>query len=140
VIQVLLKLMARRPDDRVQTAAEAAQALQSLAGHDAGSPPIPQPTPQPVSTPSVPERAVTTVSGPSVPEPAATPDLRSPTVVGPPASPRSDPPVTAPSTWFDLVSFVSAQWPVIFLVIFLLELAVFALGFALGHHSGRLAG
>jgi serine/threonine-protein kinase len=138
LIQVLLKLMARRPDDRFQTAAEAAQALQYLAHHDAGSPPTPQPAPQPVSAPSVPEPAVTPVSGPSVLEPAVTPD--SPSVVGPSASPRSDPPVTAPSTSFDLVSFVAAQWPVIALAIFLLELAVFALGFALGHHSGRLAG
>jgi hypothetical protein len=45
-----------------------------------------------------------------------------------------------PSTSFDFVAFLAAQWPVIALLVFLLELALFALGFALGHVSARLAG
>ena len=125
LIELLSKLMARRPEDRFQTAAEAAEALQALADQEAGSRSAPRPTPRPVPDPSV-------------LEPAASSDPSS--AVAPSAPPACDPLVPVPSTWFDFVSFVAAQRPVIALLILLFELAVFALGFVLGHHSGRLAG
>ncbi len=125
LIHLLLeKLMASRPEDRFQTAAEAAEALQTLADQEAGSLSTPRPAPQPVPDPSVPH--------------AASPDLSS--TVGPSAPRACDPLVPVPSTWFGFVSFVAAQWPAIVLLIFLFELAVFGLGFALGHVSARLAG
>ena len=126
LVEVLLKLMARRPEDRFQTAGEAALALQALADQEAGSLAAARPTPQPVPDPSV-------------PEPAASSDLSS--AVGPSAALQAyDPLVPVPSTWSTLVGFVAAQRPMIVLLILLLELAVFGLGFALGHVSARPAG
>jgi serine/threonine-protein kinase len=125
LIQLLVKLMARRPDDRFQTAAEAAESLQTLADQQAGSLCTPRPALQPVPDPSV-------------PQPDASSDLSS--AVGPSAPRACDRLVPVPSTWFDFLSFVAAQSPVIALLIFLFELAVFGLGFALGHVSARLSG
>jgi eukaryotic-like serine/threonine-protein kinase len=124
LIQLLTKLLARRPEDRFQTAAEAALALRTLADEEAGSLSALRPTPQPVPEPSI-------------PRPAASSDL-SPS--DGPSAPRSyEPLVPVLATWFDFVSFVAAQSPVIVLVIALFELAVFALGFALGHVTARPA-
>ncbi len=120
LVQLLDKLMARRPEDRFQTAAEAAEALKTLADQEAGALPTPRPSPQPV--PDL-----------SVPQPAASPGPSS--AVGPSAPPAGDRPVPGPSTWSDVVLFVAAQPSVIALLIFLFELIVFGLGFALGSIS-----
>jgi serine/threonine-protein kinase len=124
LVQLLEKLMARRPEDRFQTAAEAARALQTLADPEAGALATPPPAPQPVPDPSLPQAA-------------AAPDLSS--AVDPSAPQASDPLVPVPSTWSAFVSFVAAQPPLITLLIFLFELAVFGLGFGLGHVSAILA-
>jgi serine/threonine-protein kinase len=116
LVELLAKLMARRPEDRFQTAAEAAEALRTLADQGAGILPAPAPTPQPV-----PDR--------SVPQPAASPDLSS--AGGAPAPRAGDRPVPVPLTWSEVIRFVAAQPPVIALTILLFELAVFGLGFAL---------
>jgi eukaryotic-like serine/threonine-protein kinase len=127
LVQVLSKLMARRPDDRFQTAAEAALALQAVADQEAGSLAAPRPTPQPAPEPSV-------------PQPTAPSDLRS--AVGGPSAPlhARDPQVLVLSSWSNFVNFVAAQRPMIVLLIFLFVLAVFGLGFALGRVSAIPAG
>jgi eukaryotic-like serine/threonine-protein kinase len=118
LVQLLEKLIARRPEDRFQTASEAAEALQTLPAQEAGALSAPRPTPQPVPDPVVPQPA------------AAPPNLSS--AVDSFVSQACDPEVRVPSTWSDFVSFVVALPPVITLLIFLLELAVFGLRFALG--------
>ena len=123
LIEVLMKLMARRPEDRFQTAAEAAEALQTLADQEAGTLSVPGLTLQPVPNPSI-------------PQPAVSSDLSS--AIGPSAPQTSDSLVPVSSIWFNLFSF--AKSPVIALLIFLFELALFALGFVLGHVSARSAG
>jgi serine/threonine-protein kinase len=125
LVEVLMKLMAPRAEDRFQTAAETALTLRSLADDETGSVATLRPTPQPVPDPSV-------------PQPAASPDLCSAVGTSPPQV--SSPRVPVPSTSFDFVAFVAAHWPVIALLVLLLELAIFALGFALGQVSARQAG
>jgi len=122
---VLMKLLARLPEDRFQTAAEAALALQALAHEETGSLSTVQPTPQPAPDPSV-------------PQPAASTDLFS--ALGPSTSLVDHPLVTAESTRFDFVRFVAAHLPLIAFLIIVLELAVFGLGFALGHAWARPPG
>jgi serine/threonine-protein kinase len=121
LVQLLEKLMARRPEDRFQTAAKAADALQALADQEAGALSIPRSTPHPV-----PNAAVS--------QPAVPPDLSA--AVRPSASRASDHPVPMPSPWSVFVDFLAAR-P---LVAILLELAVFGLGFALGHVVATSAG
>jgi eukaryotic-like serine/threonine-protein kinase len=125
LVEVLLKLLARRPEDRFQTAAEAAQALRALADQEVGSlvnlrPELP---PAPAA---------------SVPEPVALPDFLLP--AAPSARLPSDPPSQASSFWFDFVRLVATHRPVIALLILLVALALFGLGFALGLASARPAG
>jgi eukaryotic-like serine/threonine-protein kinase len=122
--QLLEKLMSRRPEDRFQTAAEAALALRTLANQEAGALSPPRPTPQPVPEPVVPDLATSS-------------DLSS--SVGPSAPPAPEPLVRPPSTWSNLVRFVAARPPLITLLIVLFELAVVALGFALGLVAAILA-
>jgi hypothetical protein len=111
---VLGKLMARRPEDRFQTAAEAAEALRALAGQEAGVRPAPAASP---------ER--------SVPGLAASPG-RSPTG-GTSAPEAGDLPGPVPATRSDRARSGAARRPAFALFILLLELAVFGLGVALGH-------
>jgi serine/threonine-protein kinase len=118
LVQVLEKLMARRLEDRYQTAAGAAEALQALADQEAAAAVAPRPAPRPE-----PDR--------SDPQVAASPGPSSD--VSPSAPRASDPPGPVSSTWSDWARFVATQSPVIALLIFLFELAVFGLGFALGH-------
>ncbi len=118
LVQVLEKLMARRPEDRFQTAAEAAGALQALAGQEAGVHPAPRPMPGPS-----PER--------SVPRPVAAPGRYS---TGSPSAPEAgDLPGPVTVTWSDCTRFVAARLPAFALSILLFALALFGLGFALGH-------
>ena len=117
--------MARRPEDRFQTAAEAAEALQTLADQEAGSLPAPRPTPQPVPDPSV-------------PQPAASSDPSS--AVGPSAPRGRRSPGPGAVDLVRLRQLRGRTTAVIALLIFLFELAVFGLGFALGHFSARPAG
>jgi serine/threonine-protein kinase len=118
LVEVMDKLMARRPEDRFQTAAEAALALQTLAKAEGAAVSAPQPTPQAV--PHFP-----------LPESAASQD-RSPAFG--PAIPRAQDPHIPPwSIWSFYQSIAAAQPPVIALFIFLCALAIFGLGFALGH-------
>ena len=118
VVQVLGKLMARRPEDRFQTAAEAAEALQALASHEAGVHPAPRATPGPS-----PERPA--------PRPVASPGRSS--TGGPSAPEAGDLPGPVPATWSDCAGFVAARLPVFALFILLFELVIFGLGVALGH-------
>jgi eukaryotic-like serine/threonine-protein kinase len=116
LVQVLERLMARRPGDRFQTAAEAADALQSLSSQTVSALPKPGPTPQPL-----PDR--------SAPAAAASPVLPSP--VASSARQAGDRPLPAPSTWSEFVGFLVAQPPAIALLLLLFELAIFGLGYAL---------
>jgi serine/threonine-protein kinase len=118
LVHVLERLIARRPEDRFQTAAEAAAALRALADGEAAAPPALPPTSSP--PPARP-----------LPTPVASPDPSSAVV---PAAPRDrDRPVPVPLTWSEVITFVAAQPPVIALWIFLFELVVFGLGLILGH-------
>jgi hypothetical protein len=110
--------MARRLGDRYQTAAEAAEALQALVDEEAGAPPATRPASRPEPDRSVP-RAIAS-PGPS-------------SDVSPSAPRASDLPGPVSSTWSDWVRFVATQSPAIALLIFLIELAVFGLGIAVGH-------
>jgi eukaryotic-like serine/threonine-protein kinase len=116
-IQVLERLMARRPDDRFQTAAEAAQALQALLLPEAALPTV-GPTPQPAADPSL-------------PQPAASADLSS--ALGRSTKPAHDSPVPVPSAWFEFLRFMIAQPPVFVTILVLLVLAVLGFGLALGY-------
>ena len=55
LVEVLDRFLARRPQDRFQTAGEAATALHDLADTEASSSPSPRSTPLPPTAPSVPE-------------------------------------------------------------------------------------
>jgi serine/threonine-protein kinase len=114
LVHLLETLMARRPEDRFQTAAEAARALRNLANDESSAISARRPTPQPVPEPPVPQCG-------------ASPDLSS--AVDPSASHPSEPLVRVPSTWSDFVSGMAAQPPLFTVLIVLFELAVFALGF-----------
>src|SRR5262249_22560475 len=111
LVQLLEKLLARRPEDRFQTASEVAEALQDLADLGAGALPAPRPTPRPEPDPGVPQPEV----DPDVPQPpAAPPNL-------PPADGSAVPqagalPVGVPSSWSEFVSFVAALPPMITLL------------------------
>jgi serine/threonine-protein kinase len=86
LVQVLEQLMARRLEDRFQTAAEAAEALQTLADSGAGARPAPRSAPRPV------------------PDQSAPPVLASPgssLATSPSAARAFDPPVPVLSTWSD---------------------------------------
>jgi serine/threonine-protein kinase len=126
LVQLLEKLVARRPEDRFQTASDAAEALQTLADQGVGALSAPPPTPPPVPDPVVPRPA------------AAAPNR--PSDVDPSVPQAGSPSVRVPSTWSDFVGFVAELPPVITLLIFLLELAVLGLGFALGRISASLPG
>jgi serine/threonine-protein kinase len=121
LVQLLENLMARRPEDRFQTASEAAEALEALADQEAGVLATSRSTSQPVPIPAV-------------PQPTAPTDLSS--VVSPSAPRACDHLVPVPSPWSEFADFVVAR-P---FVIILLELAVFGLGFALGHLTATLTG
>jgi serine/threonine-protein kinase len=104
LVGALEKLMARRPADRFQSAAEAAEALRALADPAAGARPAPRPAPG------------------------------SPAAVGLPSPGTATTRAPAPhATWSDLVMLVAARSPVFAVLIFLFGLAVFVLGFVLGH-------
>jgi len=122
LVRVLEKLMARRPEDRFQTAGEAAEALRALSGREAG--------PLLAPGPSSPVRESPVV------QPAASPDL-SPALR--PSTPEaSKPPPSVPSPWSDFLAFLATQPPMFALYVFLFELAVFGLGLALGHAMALL--
>jgi serine/threonine protein kinase len=126
LVQLLEKLMARRPEDRFQTASEAAEALQALADQEAGALSAPRPPTQPVPEPVV-------------PQPAAAPSTLS--SASDPSGPQAGAPwLRVRSTWPDFVRFVAALPPGITLGIVLVGLAVLGLGFALGRVSASLAG
>jgi eukaryotic-like serine/threonine-protein kinase len=112
LVQVLGKLMARRTEDRFQTAAEAAEALQALADQEAGARPAPSP-----------ERSVSGL--------AASPDR--PSIGGPSAPDAGDLPGPVPATRSNRARPVAARRPAFALFILLFELAVFGLGVALGY-------
>jgi eukaryotic-like serine/threonine-protein kinase len=112
----LEKLLARRPDDRFQTAAAAAAALRECAGQESASSAGRSPS-QSARDPSAHAAAAsgdTSAAGPSPREPRA----------------AFNP---APSSWTHYISVLAAQPPLVTLVIFLVVLAVFGVGFALGN-------
>jgi len=117
LIQVMDKLMARRPEDRFQTAAEAALALQTAAIPEAADLSAPQPI-----APTEPEPSVSTV------EQAADASLAVPTDVAQPGEFL----IPAPLTWSFWRAWVAAQPRAIVLSMALFALGVFGLGFALG--------
>ncbi len=112
LVQVLDKLLARRREDRFQTAAEAALALEALAHLEAYGRPAREPTPH-------------SPTDPRAPEPAASSAVHN------------------PSTWsFEpraaLVSILTARPLAITVLMIVLELVIFGVGFALGHISANL--
>jgi serine/threonine-protein kinase len=115
--EVLDQLMARRPEDRFQTAAEAAAALRTIADEKAavsrpGSTPAPAPARSTFPAAAAPDRAAATASSPS----------------GAPG-----PPVPASRSWTEYMSLVAARPSLKVFFLLLFALAVFGLGFALGH-------
>ena len=120
LVEVLDRLLARRPQDRFQTAGEAAAALHDLADTEASSSPSPRSTLLPPTAPSVPEPVVSSTL---------------PSVVDSPATPSRDSLGLGSFSWFGLASILTAQPVVIVLLIVLLGLVAFGLGFALGRVS-----
>jgi serine/threonine-protein kinase len=112
--EILEKLMARRPEDRFQSAAEAALALKSLVDRETTAVSSAGPMSQPV-----PYR--------SEPPPDVAP------AIGHSARPAPDPVVRVPPNWFPYNNQVAGQPYVLALFVFLSALAVFGMGFALGH-------
>ena len=110
--------MARRPEDRFQTAAEAAGALQALAGQEAGVHPAPRPMPGPSPERSVPRPVAAT--GPILDRQPLRPGGRRP-------------PGPGDGDLVGLRRFVAARLPAFALTILLFVLALFGLGVALGH-------
>jgi len=125
LLQLLDKLLARRPEDRFQTATEAAEALETLAGDEAAALSAPPPRQDPAPSPPVPQ-----------PDTSSTLSWAVNLFV-----PRSDDhPDLATSTWTRFVGVVAAQPPALTVLILLLELVVFGLGFALGYVAAILTG
>src|SRR5208337_1519111 len=112
--------LARRPQDRFQTAGEAAAALHDLADTEASSNSSPRSTLLPPTAPSVPEPVVASTLPP---------------VVDSPPTPSRDSPGLGSFSWGGWAAIRAAQAVVIVLLIVLLGLVAFGLGFALGRVS-----
>jgi len=123
LVEVLDKLLARRREDRFQTAAEAAQALEALAQSEAEGRPAREPTPHPPTDPLVSEPAGSSGLSSALPVPSA---------------PALEPPGLLSSLWSGLVTILTAQPVVIACLILLFALMVFGVGFALGRLSPDL--
>ena len=117
LVEVLDKLMARRPEDRFQTAAEAAVALQAVAQHGSAAPPDRQPPPPPAMNVSAAPHA----------------SLALDTGSESPIAPSCATPDPSPSTQSRLTSPLAA-WPPVraSLVLLIVGLVIFILGVALG--------
>jgi len=121
LVRVLDKLLANRPGDRFQTAAEAADALQALAHGEAAVRPARRPSPQPAMRPSV-------------PEPSAPPMLSTVSDFSPALADSS--PGPSPSFRSRVASLLAARLPVrVLLILLVVELVIFVVGFALGQGS-----
>jgi eukaryotic-like serine/threonine-protein kinase len=115
LVELLDKMMARRPEDRFHAAAEAAEALQDLASQEFGARPA---APPPATVPP----ALRPVESPALP-----PDIAPPT----PAAGELPGPV--PSTWSESARFLAARPAAFAVFISLVGLAALGVGFALGH-------
>jgi eukaryotic-like serine/threonine-protein kinase len=111
LVEVLDRLMANRPEDRFQTGAEAADALDALARR-----------------PAVADPDSRTLAYDSFPAP------ESPTAVLTPVAPPSDPRPEVPlSPWFRVLMFLAEVPPALVATVALLALlSAFGLGYALG--------
>jgi serine/threonine-protein kinase len=119
LVEVLEKLMAYRPEHRFQTATEAAVALQAVAQHGKDASPDHRPPPRPAINLSAPDPhtslALYTGSEPPITLSCASPDP-SPSIQSRPTSLLAGGPIVAAP-----------------LVLLLVGLVIFILGFALGH-------
>ena len=124
LVGVLDKLMADRPEHRFQTAAEAAVALQAVARHGKAVSPGRRPPPRPAMNESAPEphASLALLTG------SETPIASSCAPPGP--SPSSHSRRTSPL----------AAWPIVgaSLVLLIVGLVIFIVGFALGHASTNM--
>ncbi len=118
IVQLLNKLLARRPEERFQTAAEAALALEALAHGDAYVASGREPALQAATDASVPESAPTT---------GAEPQAHLAT------SPACEPPRPTSNLWLRAGSLLSEQPRVIVFSILLVELFLVGIAFALGY-------
>jgi serine/threonine-protein kinase len=119
LVGALGKLMATRPADRFQSAAEAAEVLRALADAEVGARLAPRQAPGLSLSESVPQTA-------AFPGPTMDNGLPSP------GTATSRAPAPHP-IWSDWVALRAARSPVFAVLIFLLGLAVFVLGFVVGH-------
>jgi hypothetical protein len=117
-VQLLNKLLARRPEERFQTAAEAALALEALAHGDAYVASGREPALQAATDASVPESAPTTGAEPKAH--VAT-------------SPACEPPRPTSNPWLRAGSLLSQQPRVIVFSILLFELILVGIAFSLGY-------
>jgi eukaryotic-like serine/threonine-protein kinase len=124
LVGVLDKLMANRPEHRFQTAAEAAVALRAVARHGKANSPGRRPPPRPALNESAPEphASLALFSG------SETPTVSS-----------SAPPGPSPSSHSRRLS-PRAAWPIVgaSLVLLIVGLVIFIVGFALGHASTNM--
>jgi eukaryotic-like serine/threonine-protein kinase len=123
IVQVLDKLLARRREDRFQTAAEAALALQGLTHLEVGGRPARDPTPHSPTDPRVPKPAGSSVAS---------------SAVHSPSTPSLEPPGARSSPWPAPVSILTAHPLAITFLMIVFELIVLGVGFALGHVFANL--
>jgi eukaryotic-like serine/threonine-protein kinase len=118
IVELLNKLLARRPEDRFQTAPEAALALEALAHGDTDVASGREPALQAPADASVPESAPTRGAGPQA---------------HPSSSPACEPPRPTSNPWFRAGSILSEQPRVIVFSILVFEMILVGIAFALGY-------
>lgn len=119
LVAVLDKLMAYKPEDRFQTAAEAATALQFVARHGKAALPDRRRSPRPAMNAAAPEPQASVAPNSGSESPIAT------SSANPDASPSSQ---ARPTSFLAAVPIVGAP-----LVLLIVALLIFIIGFALGH-------
>jgi eukaryotic-like serine/threonine-protein kinase len=118
LVQLLEKLLARRPEDRFQTAAEAALALEALTHGKADVAPGHEPALQPAADASVAEPALSGGVAPTT---------------QPPSSSPSESPSATASPWSRAGSDLTGRPRLVAFLILVFELIVFGVAFTLGH-------
>ena len=118
IVQVLEKLLDRRREDRFQTAAEAALALETLTHADATVALGGEPALQPVADALVAEPAHSNGAG---------------WTTGLPPSPTDNPPSMTSKPWFRAGSVLFGRPRMIAFLLVVFEIIVFATAFALGY-------
>jgi serine/threonine-protein kinase len=118
LVQLLDKLLARRPEDRFQTAAEAALALEALARDETDVAPGREPALQPASDALVAEPALSSEMG---------------SKTHPATSPASEPPSPTSDRWSRAGSILTRRPRMVAVLFVVFELIVFGVAFTLGH-------